>query len=177
MKGNGSEATMEDYKNTPAGRRTAAKYASIIHMSRPTSNRPKMDLTHRAKIFSPYDALRGFDEAVEEITAMNNRVEKAQLDGGEIEILSRKLTQIRKGTSITVTYFAEDPDGMGIYKDITGTVAEIDPVRKLLAVDVINTDAKKYEKKPRLQIRFEDLTGILRSPSPPDAPEEHTPRR
>lgn len=39
-------------------------YADIINMERPLSSHPKMDLGNRAKLFSSFDALRGFDLAL-----------------------------------------------------------------------------------------------------------------
>lgn len=41
-----------------------SQYNDILHKERPVSNRPKMDLGNRAKIFAPFSALRGFDVAV-----------------------------------------------------------------------------------------------------------------
>ena len=39
-------------------------YSDIINMERPEPIRPKMDLGNRAKLFSSFDALRGFDLAL-----------------------------------------------------------------------------------------------------------------
>ena len=42
------------------------EYADIIHLSRPVSRHPKMAEEDRAKIFAPFSALMGYEEAVEE---------------------------------------------------------------------------------------------------------------
>ncbi len=42
-------------------------YDDIIDLSRPKSMRPKMDIADRAKIFMPFAALKGYDEAIEDI--------------------------------------------------------------------------------------------------------------
>lgn len=39
-------------------------YLDILTASRPTSRRPRMSMENRAKIFAPFDALRGFDLAL-----------------------------------------------------------------------------------------------------------------
>lgn len=43
------------------------KYDDIIRCSRPESKRPKMDIADRAKIFMPFAALKGYEEAIEDI--------------------------------------------------------------------------------------------------------------
>lgn len=55
---------MAHAKDTPEGRAVAEKYGDILPLSRPEPSRkhPRMALGNRAKIFSPFAALRGFDE-------------------------------------------------------------------------------------------------------------------
>ena len=45
-----------DYKNTPEGRAVQSKYGKILHASRPEPphNHPRMPMSNRAKIFSPF---------------------------------------------------------------------------------------------------------------------------
>ena len=57
----------QDYKESRQGRENARKYADILNESRPDSGEsrrrhPRMSLQNRAKIFSPFAALRGYDE-------------------------------------------------------------------------------------------------------------------
>ena len=57
---------MENYKNSKIGQETAQKYGDIIEMKRPQTEEslrkhPRMTLQNRAKIFSPFAALRGYD--------------------------------------------------------------------------------------------------------------------
>lgn len=56
-----------DYKTSTSGRSTACKYADIIDMPRPELHHQRMDILNRAKLFAPFDALRGFDEEIEEV--------------------------------------------------------------------------------------------------------------
>lgn len=55
---------MTDPKDTPEGRAVAEKYGDILPLARPepSPKHPRMALGNRAKIFSPFAALRGFDE-------------------------------------------------------------------------------------------------------------------
>ena len=55
---------MENYKNSKIGQETAQKYGAIIEMERTQTEyslrkHPRMTLQNRAKIFSPFAALRG----------------------------------------------------------------------------------------------------------------------
>lgn len=60
-----------DERSRNIARETARKYADILHAQRPDSldsrrKHPRMALENRAKIFSPFSALRGYDEQLEE---------------------------------------------------------------------------------------------------------------
>ncbi|MGN0241063.1 MAG: hypothetical protein ACI4CS_05205 [Candidatus Weimeria sp.] len=57
----------DSYKWTAAGRSAAVKYADIIDLPRPELHHQRMDILNRAKIFAPFDALRGFDEEIKEV--------------------------------------------------------------------------------------------------------------
>lgn len=41
---------------------------NLVYRSRPVSRRNRMDISHRAKQFAPFAALRGFDTALKERT-------------------------------------------------------------------------------------------------------------
>ena len=55
---------MEDCKDTPEGRAVQEKYGDILHMKRPAPSprHPRMPVASRARLFSPFAALRGFDD-------------------------------------------------------------------------------------------------------------------
>ncbi len=40
------------------------RYDDIINLDRPVSTRPRMSVVDRAKIFMPFAALKGYDEAI-----------------------------------------------------------------------------------------------------------------
>ena len=100
-------------------------YSDIINMERPEPIRPKMDLGNRAKLFSSFDALRGFDLAL--------LMDDAQ------ELLNRKLRMVRPGDQVTVTYFqlAKVIGGqeVGAYVTESGEVEEVDPETGTLFLD------------------------------------------
>lgn len=116
------------------------KYDDIMSLSRPASSHPKMERTDRAKIFSPFAALKGHEDAVREKEKI--RVNRPALSDEEQEKLNEELTFIKKGMTATLTYFYEDPgsDGSGgeaegEYRTITGTIEDLDPVFQSLKID------------------------------------------
>ena len=98
---------MDDYKNSKEGRIVSQKYADILQMERPepSAKHPRMSLGSRAKIFSPFAALRGFDDELAEEGAQTLRVPKAELSDEEKAALSAKLATLRRGMAVTVRYF------------------------------------------------------------------------
>lgn len=116
------------------------KYDDIMHLSRPASTHPKMDVADRAKIFSPFAALKGHGDAVREKERV--RVNRSELSDEEQEKLNLQLNSLKKGMFVTVTYFHKDPgsDGSGgeaegEYLTITGTIQKLDPAFQLLQID------------------------------------------
>ena len=66
-----------DYKNTPEGRAVQSKYGRILHASRPEPphNHPRMPMSNRAKIFSPFAFFRQFDSiSFEVISALGSNL-------------------------------------------------------------------------------------------------------
>ena len=104
---------MENYKNSKIGRETAQKYGDILEMERPQTEEslrkhPRMTLQNRAKIFSPFSPLRGYDEQLAAEKQRTERVTKCILTEEEMSALSDRLMQVTKGMTITVRYFKED---------------------------------------------------------------------
>ena len=114
------------------------KYDDILHMERPASKHPKMDLTNRAKLFSPFSALRGFDIAVLTKQKENALVERAWLSEDMQEVLERRLCQISAGDRVTVTYFclrkAIGDYEIGEYVTETDVVEEVDELAQALVL-------------------------------------------
>ena len=136
---------MENYKNSKIGQETAQKYGDILEMERPQTEEslrkhPRMTLQNRAKIFSPFAALRGYDEQLAAEKQRTERVTKRILTEEEMSTLSDRLMQVTKGMTITVCYFAEDvahPEipPMGNYITLTGKAENIDTVFHILQIN------------------------------------------
>ena len=85
-------------------------------------NRYPMPAVRRAKQFQPFDALAGFKEA---IAATERFTEpKRELADYRIEQINAKLTELKKGTVVIVTYYGNQEEK---YLQLTGSVLEIDP--------------------------------------------------
>lgn len=106
------------------------KYRSILyapHYQSPT--RPKMDRVDRAAQFSPFAALVGYDDIIDE----TNRLTEEEIDFGDDDkaVLDRKLAVLEScipmRPEISVTYFVPDDkkDG-GVYKTEKKVVKRID---------------------------------------------------
>ncbi len=105
---------------------------------------PKMQLSQRAKIFSPFAALKGFEEAIGEKVRVY--VEKRELNDEEQEALETALLRLHELTrsprmtkenrvTATVTWFVPCADENheayghgGSYERYTGTVWKVDPI-------------------------------------------------
>ncbi|MDD6154866.1 MAG: hypothetical protein PUB39_04860 [Eubacteriales bacterium] len=138
------------------------KYDDIMAEHRPSHENdefsrrhPKMDRAKRAKLFIPFDALRGFDEAVGAEKVITQH--PAELSDEQNEDLDRKFSRLyeeykelpaqrseREGLpEASFLYFVRDPeqeslknDGIrGNYMWISGKVSEIDVFTRELRVD------------------------------------------
>ena len=92
--------------------------------------RPKMERSSRAKQFMPFDALKGFREALAEKERII--VAKRELSEEQKMELDYKLKQIHKMDVITVEYFQK-----GEYVRVTGVVSRIDETSRVLKI--VNT--------------------------------------
>ena len=154
---------MADFKNTKEGRLVAQKYADILHISRPEppAKHPRMPITNRAKIFSPFAALRGFDDEISNEGATKLLVKKIELSDEEKNNLSDKLLQIKKGMKVVVRYFVKTTENTGKYMSVTGTVVMIDPVYRELKI-MQDSDRKTVgiEKELPVVIPFDAIADL-----------------
>lgn len=84
----------------------------------------------RASQFAPFDALKGFREALREKEKII--VPKIELPEERKEELNRILSQIQPGDMITVVYFHE-----GVHEKITGLVSKFSKTSRSLSI--VNT--------------------------------------
>lgn len=91
------------------------------------SRRGKMAQSDRAKQFMPFDALKGFREALREKERI--MVPKRDLSEEQKEELNLKLCQVKKNDRIVVEYFQN-----GEYVRARGRVTRLDIIGKILTV-------------------------------------------
>ena len=117
----------------------SALYQDIIHLSRPFSTHPKMAIANRAKLFTPFAALRGFD--IEILTQEQDRLLMPQisLPSDREEEIYRVLNGLHQGDWATVTYFVPVKhiagQLLGEYTVASGAVKKVDDVEQLLVLD------------------------------------------
>lgn len=150
---------MIDYKNTPEGKSVRQKYADILPLSRSEPIKPRMTLENRAKIFSAFAALPGYDDEIHAEDMEKLKTAKIELSDGEKEILSNKLQQVRKGMAVGIRYFIGSDTRY--YADISGTVDRIDPVSQELRIETGGKPAKgTIGKMLPVVIPFDDIIEV-----------------
>ena len=118
---------------------TLATYQDILYLSRPISKHPKMSVENRAKLFTPFSALRGFD--IEILTTEQDRllVPHISLVSDREEEIYRLLNGLHQGDWATVTYFVPVKhiagQLLGEYTVASGAVKKVDDVEQLLVLD------------------------------------------
>ena len=91
-------------------------YSDIIHLEHPTSSKhPRMSMLDRAAQFSPFAALNGHSDAIDETT---RRVDhKIELSDDELRILNEKLNilieNLKLHQEVIITYFVPDDVKLG----------------------------------------------------------------
>ena len=118
----------------------SGNYDDIIHLPHPTSERHvRMPMIDRAAQFSPFAALTGFDDAIEETGRLTQF--KIQLDESAIAELDRTLGElagcIGDQPEVTVTHFEQDVrKSGGAYVKFRGKLKKIDEyTRRLIFTD------------------------------------------
>lgn len=117
----------------------ATAYRDMIHLSRPISRHPKMSVENRAKLFTPFSALRGFD--IEILTKEQDRllVSRVMLGTDQQELIRHRLNDLRSGQRVTVTHFALVKElesiPLGEYVTQTGQVRRVDDFYQVLVLD------------------------------------------
>lgn len=116
------------------------KYDDIIGLSRPeTGRRAKMSDYDRAAQFSPFAALTGFEDTIEETGRQTDA--RIELDEGGKQLLDEQMQQVLQKLpdqpKVTVVWFCYDErKAGGTYIRTTGHVKKIDTyLGKLLLTD------------------------------------------
>ncbi len=127
-------------------------YEDILHLPHHVSaERPHMSMLDRAAQFSPFAALVGYEDVIDETARLTtpqrelDEAEKAELDR-RVGILAAHLGD---KPAVTVEYFVPDTlKSGGAYVSKSGALVRISPVRKTLTL------------ADGTSIRFKDVVGI-----------------
>ena len=130
------------------------RYSEVLRRGKPVHEKfdsfsirhPSMPLEKRAKIFSPFDALKGFDEAISSKDVIYEY--RKTLSEEDMQILDQKLCMLRQLTinsksarvnriPVEITYFrlSEDPDiqePKGSYLTDNGILIKVDDFSRML---------------------------------------------
>lgn len=121
---------------------TIAAYKDMLSLPRPPSKHPKMSVENRAKLFTPFSALRGFD--IEILTQERDKllVPRESLSDGQQESVWRTLNSLQRGDWVTLTYFVPGKhiagQLLGEYTMTSGVVKKVDSVEQLLVLENIS---------------------------------------
>lgn len=131
------------------------RYDDIINMKRPEPTHPRMAVSERAKIFSPFAALKGYEDAV--AAKRLRRVDRVILSEEEQASINEVLCALKRHDMVSVTHFVTAPgtDGSGGYAEgayvvTTGALENMDAVYKVMTV---------HGQK----IRFDDILEVSRT--------------
>ena len=153
---------MKKYMTTEEARRVRQKYPDILRMTRPEppADHPRMSLQNRAKIFSPFAALRGYEEEIADQNRVHELIEKEEISDEDKNALSDKLFQCKRGTVVTARYFRKDETyaPLGSYCTVTGPVQRVDPVERVLVLQ--EPVPGPHDKAVPVRIGFDDLVGL-----------------
>ena len=126
----------------------SSRYDDMIYMQNPTPTcKPRMSLYERAAQFSPFAALTGYEDAVEETARLTDA--RLELSEDMKTILNEKMQMIVDNWDaepiVTITYFVPDKKKEGgAYVDVTGIVKEIDKEIDEYERCIVMTDKKKF---------------------------------
>ncbi len=127
-------------------------YEDIIEMQRPTAKRRGMEIAHRAKIFAPFAALKGFEDCVREKEIIFE--ERKILTDDQIEKIDQRLRSLKDDDRITAEYFVVHPldTAIGQYKKIMGPICfEKDPNiiriqdKRILICDLVDITGDMFD--------------------------------
>ena len=113
----------------------SGRYDDIIHLQRPRSKHRPMPLYDRAAQFSPFAALSGHEEAIEETARLTEEERRLDFDGTKmLDAEIRQLAdRIGERPAVTVRYFEpDDRKSGGAYREKTGEVGRVDALRQCL---------------------------------------------
>lgn len=136
------------------------RYDDMLELPHPISRKhPPMNPISRAAQFSPFAALTGFDDEI--ASTWHHRCSRIQLSDEEMAEVNRVLGTVRRGDSVTITFFHSDPgtDGSGGFAEgeywtLSGQITRMDSIFRNMRIDT----AGEF-----LDIDFQDILVIRKT--------------
>lgn len=140
----------------------SGKYDDLLHLPHPNPERhPRMPISDRAAIFSPFAALTGHGAAISETARLTDQRVELDEDGrARLDWKQRLLAELAaERPEVTVTYFLPDgrKDG-GSYVTAVGRLKMTDGVQRVMVL----TDGTRIPLDDILDIQSERLRDIAR---------------
>ena len=109
------------------------EYDDIIDLPRPKSKHEPMPMSDRAAQFSPFAALTGYGDAIDETARLTDaRIELSEEERAELDYKQQYLSTL-DSPMVTVTYFVPDSrKSGGAYVTHTGVLKRIDEVERAM---------------------------------------------
>ena len=109
------------------------EYDDIIDLPRPKSKHEPMPMSDRAAQFSPFAALTGYGDAIDETARLTDRrIELSEEESAELDYKQQYLATLDAPT-VTVTYFVPDErKSGGAYVTHTGVLKRVDEIERMM---------------------------------------------
>lgn len=139
----------------------SGKYDDIINLPHPTSAKhPRMPISDRAAIFSPFAALTGHGDAIRETARLTDqRIELDEDTKAELDLKQQILAdRIAEWPEVSVVWFCPDEkkDG-GKYVITTGQLKRVDDIERTLRF----ADGTTIPLDDVLELRSDCFRGIF----------------
>lgn len=130
------------------------EYDDIIDLPRPKSKHEPMPMSDRAAQFSPFAALTGYGDAIDETARLTDRrIELSEEESAELDYKQQYLATLDAPT-VTVTYFVPDErKSGGAYVTHTGVLKRVDEVESM----VVFKDGLRVPLDEVMDIKCEQL--------------------
>ena len=131
-----------------------SEYDDIIDLPRPKSKHEPMPMSDRAAQFSPFAALTGYGDAIDETARLTDRrIELSEEESAELDYKQQYLATLDAPT-VTVTNFVPDErKSGGAYVTHTGVLKRVDEVESM----VVFKDGLRVPLDEVMDIKCEQL--------------------
>ena len=103
----------------------------------------KMKISDRAKIFLPFDALKGFREALKEKEKI--KVDKKLLSNYQKEEIMKVLKELKKGDLVKIEYYSEEDNDYLILEGILTKIGIDEKMIRIVKKDILMENIYKIK--------------------------------